>query len=419
MTATKLEITDGVVAWLDDVPLSGATIWVLTSDGLGAFDHPEIVLPMLAHPQLDREATARTLGQVIGAIAGAARANQRVTIGGTTRFGGPVFGFDGVCYLPAAPIGPIHVPASNLIGLFASADELAGIARYGARRFSSLLAKRTNYFPYPPWTDVARERLAFDRWPTVVADMPHVTLPGATITQENGALHLRLERTHAAAALRSMLPSLPRETPPTFTLNAIAPTADACLVWQPDQQSPEAVAPAGSRGERLGGCFFATANQQPANGSQIVEDGFAYFLRDADFAQLRAAWETQTDLAIRGDRPGDDLIVTWIDEAVAAPAPAGRVRIVSVQLLVEPADGGPAVATYIKALAAVVERVLATFATPIEMLVEVQPRAPIKLATRPIAPPEQAMTALLAELHAVPRPQVTGELGFQMHLSVG
>jgi len=201
-------------------------------------------------------------------------------------------------------------------------------------------------------------------------------------------------------------------------LNAVSATADACLVWAPDQQAAEAVAPPGSQGERLGGCFLATANQQPANGSQIVEDGFAYFVRDADYANLRAAWEAQTDVVIRGDRAGDDLIVTWVDDAAPAAKQTGRVRIVAVQLLVEPQDGGANVAAYVKALASVVERVLPHLGTAYEMLIEVKPRVPITLATRPVSPPEAALQSCLAELHAVPAARVTGELGFQVHLAI-
>jgi hypothetical protein len=420
MTATRIEIAAGVAGWLDDAVIEGATVWVVTSDGLRAFDHPEIALPVRAYPQLDREATARMLAQLIDAIARAAKAGQRVTAGGATRFGAPVLGFDGVCYMPATPIGALHVPASSLVGLFASAAELDGVAQFGARRLASLLARQTRYFPYPPWTDPDRERFAIGQWPSVVGDMPHVGLPGATITQEGGALHFRLGRTHAAAVLRSVLPQLPPATPPTFTLHAVADGADACLVWAPDQEAPEAVAPPNSRGERLGGCFLATANQQAANGSQIVEDGFAYFLRDPDYARLRSAWETQTTITIDGDRPGDDLVVTWIDEAAAPSAPqhTSRVRIVAVQLLVEPQDGTANVATYIKALASAIERVLPPLGVAHEMLIEVRPRAPITLATRPISPPEDQLQRCLAELHAVPVPQITGDLGFQLHLAI-
>ncbi|MBA2544019.1 MAG: hypothetical protein H0V17_30530 [Deltaproteobacteria bacterium] len=419
MTATRIDIADGVVAWLDDVEVSNAIVWVLSSDGLRAFDHPELVLPVRAHPQLDRDATARTLAQVIGAITRAAQSGQRVAAGGTTRFGGQVLGFDGVCYMPATPIGAFHAPASSLIGIFVAADELDGVEQFGARRLASVLARQTRYFPYPPWTDPARERFAIGRWPSVLGDMPHVGLPGATITQEGGALHFRLGRVQSAAILRNVLPQVPPTTPLTFALHAVSATADGCLVWAPEQQAPEGVAPPGSRGERLGGCFLATANQQAANGSQIVEDGFAYFLRDPDYTNLRAAWEAQRDITIRGDRAGDDLIVTWVDEVAAeAPQQPGRVRIVSVQLTVEPQDGSAGVASYIKALAAVVERALPSYGTAYEMMIEVKPLAPITLGTRPISPPQDAMERCLAELHAVPMPRVTGELGFQLHLSI-
>lgn len=418
MTATRIEVGDGVTAWLDDVAIGDRTIWVVTSNGLQALQHPELVLPISAHPQLERETTARTLAQLIGAIARAAKQGQRVSAGGTTRFGSQLLGFDGVVYLPAAPIGAQHVPDSSLIGIFAAAVELDGIGVFGARRFASLLARQTCYFPYPPWTDAVRPRFALGQWPSVVADMPCVGLPGASITQENGALHFRLGRVHTAAVLRNVMPQLPPPTPPTFTLHGLASTADSCLVWEPDQQGAQAVAPPGSRGERMGGCFLATANQQPANGSQIVEDGFAYYLRDPDYAQFRAALESQTDIMLRGARPGDDLIVTWVDEQAVPQLSASRVRIVGVQLLVEPKDGGAAVAAYIKTLASVVDRAMPQLGSPYEMLVEVKPRAPITIATRPTSPPQDVMQRCLAELGSIPVPQINGELGFQLHLAI-
>lgn len=418
MPATRLDIANGVTAWLDDVGVANRVIWVLSSDGLRAFGHPEVVFPVAAHPQLDREATARTLAQVLGAIARAAQAGQSVAAGGTTRFGAPVLGFDGVVYLPATPIGAQHIPDTKLIGIFAAAAELDGVGVFGARRFAGQLARQTQYFPYPPWTDVARQRFAIAQWPSVVSNMPYLALVGATIMRENGALQFRLGRVQAGTVLRNVMPQLPPGTPPTFTLHAIAPNANACLVWAPNQQAAEAVAPPGSAGERMGGCFLATANQQPANGSQIVEDGFAYFMRDPDYATFRAALEAQTDVAIRGAQPGDDLIVTWVDDGAAAAQPVGRVRIVGVQLLVEPTDGGAAVAAYIKTLASVVERVMPSLGSTFEMLVEVKPRTPITIATRPASPPQDAMQRCLAELGAVPVPRITGELGFQLHLSI-
>lgn len=412
MAATQVEIADGVIGWLDDVALEGAAIWVMTSDGLRAFGHPELVLPVRAHPQIDRAATASTLAQVLGAVARAAQQGQRVAAGGTTRFGGPVLGFDGVCYVPSAPIGAQHIPNSSLVGLFASAEELAGVEQFGARRFASRLARQTRQFPYPTWTDVARPRIA--NGPSVLADMPRVGVPGATITQESGALQLRLSRGTAGAMLSRVLPQLPRDVPPTLALHGVAASADACLVWDANQQAPEAVAPPGSRGERLGGCFLATANQQPENRSQIVEDGFAYFLRDADFARLRAALEAQQDLAIHGTR-GDDLIVSWHDDAPPPPLAAGRVRLVSIQLLAEPKLAAKLVAAYAQALVAAVDRVLPPATAPYEMMIEVRPRTSIKLATRPASPGQDILQRCLDELARVPSP---GELAFQAHLAI-
>lgn len=417
--ATRVEVSQQVSAWSSEVPVGDDRVWSLATAGLGTFDHPELAFPVRAHPQLDHAATTRTLVQVIRAIAAAAANGQRVAPGGTTRFGGPVLGFDGVFYVPPAPIGEHHLPAASLVGLFASADELTGVEQFGARRLASLLARQTRYFPYPPWTDVARERFAVGRWPSVVADMPRLGLPSATITQHAGALHLRLGRGRDAAVLRAALAQLPPAVPPTFVLNAIDASADSCLVWAPDQQAPEAVAPPGSRGEHVGGCFLATANEQPANGSQLVEDGFAYFLRDADHARLRAAWEAQTDVVVRGERPGDDLVVTWVDEAPAAQASPRRVRLVGVELMVPFADGDAStVAAYVQALAAVAERTLPSVGAPYEVRLEVQPRAPIQIATRPLAPPTEAMQRCLDELRAVPAPTLGGPLGFSAHLAV-
>lgn len=422
MTATRIEIGDGVSAWLDDVPLTGGAVWVVTSDGLRTWGHPEIVLPVLAHPQLDRAATARTLGQVIGAIAQAARSGSRVDAGGVTRFGGAVLGFDGVAYLPPTPIGAMHLPPTSLVGLFAASGELDGIERFGARRFASLIARQTRMYPYPPWTDLTRPRLAVGTWPSVLANMPAANLPGATVTQEGGALHFRLGRGRSGAMLRAMLPRLPAATPPTFTLHAVSPTADACLVWAPGQQEAAAVAPPGSRGERVGGCFLGLANQQAANASQVVEDGFAYFLRDADYARVRGALEGGTDLVIHGARRGDDLYVTWVDDGGAAQPPAApraRVQLVSVQLLVEPKDGGTAVAQYLKALTAAVDRTLPSMGTAYEVMIEVRStaRPAVRIATRPVTPPDDAMQRCYDELDAVPFPRV-GELAFQAHLVV-
>jgi hypothetical protein len=421
--ATRLEVLDGVTAWLTDDTASGdVACWTVRSDGLRPLGHPEVAFPIRVTAGLDRTTVANTLVSLLRAISRVAATGQRVTAGGVTRLGQPMFGFDGVFYVPAQSIGDRHVPSSTLFGIFASADELAGVERFGARRLCSLLARQTRYFPYPPWSDPARERIAFSTWATVLAQMPVVGLPGATVMQQSGALHLRLGRTHSAPILRAALAQL-ADTPPTFALHEVDARADACLVWSPGQQEAAAVAPPNASGERLGGCFLATANQQADNASQIVEDGFAYFLRDADDARLRAAWLAGDDVVIRGTaRSGDDLIVTWHDD-VETPASPNRVRLVTVQLLAEPAaTDASIVAAYIRALQTEAARTLPVLSAAYEVLalVWVEPANPVRieLATRPFTPPADGMQTCLAALHAVAAPQVTSKLGFEAHLSV-
>jgi hypothetical protein len=425
--ATRLEVTEGVTGWLSEVAVhvggGEITCWVASSDGLRTFAHPELAFAVRAVPQLDRAGAANVFAGMLGALARAAASGQRVTTGGMTRFGRPVFGFDGVVYMPSQSIAALHFPDTTLLGVFASADELTCVERFGARRLACLLARQTGYYPMPPWSDPGRPRFPLASWPSVLAEMPVVRLAGASVVKADG-LHLRLSRARCAPILHAVMPQL-GDTPPTFVMHEVHPQADACLVWDPSQQEPSAVAPPGSRGERLGGCFLAFANEQPDNASQLVEDGFAYFLRDADYARVRSAWLSGEDVTIRGTASGDDLIVTWADDA-AASAPAvtgGPVRVAGVQLLVEPESSSvPEVAAYIRALEATAARTLPVVAEPYEVLARiwVSPGEPpqIQFATRPFAPPADALEASLAALHAVAAPRTSTRFGFELHLAV-
>lgn len=406
----------GVLIHEVDVPTPAGPMscWVVVSEGLEALAHPELVFP------LRRSAPSfEPLVEVIGAIASAARAGHSVTTGGVTRFGSPVLGFDGVFYARPTPIGALHVPHSRLLGLFATHAELDAVEAFGARRVLSRFADATRVYPYPPFTDPERARVSFDG-PSVLADMPRIGIPGARVTHADDTIHLTLDRKQAHA-LQNALSQAPPHVPLTLLMHEVARDADACLTWQPGQTEAAAVS-RGQSASRIGGCFLAFANEQPAERGQIVEDGFAYFVRNEIWAKLRDAWAAGRDLHVPS-APGElDLRVSW-DEVDVPEALRERVSLAHVQLLRE-AQGieAHAMAAYFKQIHESARQRLPSDAEAYEVLLTVMlepgTRPQFQFQARPKPPPQEAASAWHEALCAIEPPPVASSFHAQLYFAI-
>ncbi len=291
---------------------------VLVTDGLRVLGHRELAFAFAG------QATLEPLVPLLRAIASAAEQGMGVQVGGVTRlggllpFGGPAPGFQGVVYArPSAMDGLID--AEGLVALLATSAELDMVEAFGLRRVLSRLAQTHCYYPYPPWSDPARARLsAMHDEGSMLHQIARLAVVGATVTRASSVevagatlIELRLSRARSASLLQQ-LASLPRNAALTLLMNEVDPNADGCLVWCAGQTGPSAVAPPNSAGVQLGGCHLTFVPEQADNASQLLEDGYAYFLRDADWAVVRDALMGGQDLQVRGAAAGDDLFVRWL-----------------------------------------------------------------------------------------------------------
>ena len=88
-----------------------------------------------------------------------AKEGRRVGPGATSELAEDLFGFKGVLYLPAEPIG-IPLPPGALAALLVTEEELAVAKSSGVSRVASLLGHRDKRYPYPPWSEPGRNRVS-------------------------------------------------------------------------------------------------------------------------------------------------------------------------------------------------------------------------------------------------------------------
>lgn len=308
-----MEVAPGVFAHIEGREVGTdprVPLIVVRSDGLRALGHRELAFPLGG--TLARAEDAHGLVPLLRAIAGAARQGQHVEAGGITRLGAPILGrFDGVVYARPSRLDGL-VAADGLIGLFATRAELDAVERFGLRRWLSRRARASCYYPYPPWTEPSQPSCAEPGdAQSMLEQVPRFGTMGASVTRVMRAGTAFTELRLDARADLSPLRSAPANAAMALLVNEVDPDADGCLVWSAGQQAPAGVAPPGSRGLQLGGCFLLLVPEQPQNASQLLEDGVTYFLRDEDAARVREALVERRDVDVRGAAAGDDLLVRW------------------------------------------------------------------------------------------------------------
>jgi hypothetical protein len=294
--------------------------WSYVSDGLRAHQHRELVFTLRrARAEPDAGFPEDPL-RLFGTLYQVAAQGQRVTVGGVTEFGARRFFGHHLLYADAQPMSGVTLPPGCLAMLLINDDELRAVRQFGATRVLGRMGHADNHYPFPTWSERDRRGVPLaDTFEHSLLSKIAIRITGRIIVSMTAnRITVGIAR-ELHAKLRDAGPKLPDA--PTAFLALRDPAANACMVWEPGQREPAAIAPQGSDGSRVSGAYALVFGEQPHDGGKLLEDGFAVELTDASWTKFRQALVGGSDLAIPATAGGMDFALTWRDDVYADPPP--------------------------------------------------------------------------------------------------
>lgn len=206
----------------------------------------------------------------------------------------------GVTYARGTEIPGIPGSAAALVAVPLHADELALAMNGMTTRILGRLARRTRFFPYPPWWELRRRPVLSrgDQARSLLERIgPRVSAGDVHVTGISAAATVRVSLPPTAAAV---LGALPRDARMLVIHAHLAPDADGQYIWLDDGGGPAATHVGDRAPERVGFAFLAlVAGDAPA--VKVTEDGAGVILADAAFDRVLEALRTGADLSIDVD----------------------------------------------------------------------------------------------------------------------
>lgn len=284
-------VTLRVFAHLLIPPAGAVPCFTYVSEGLRALGQREIALTLVRPLEDGLERAPQYPLHVFKAIAELAAAGRFVEPGGFTEVGpAGLFGrpsLRGLGYERAAPMSGVELPPGCLAAVVLVDHELATAKAFGSLRVLARLGRAACFYPTACWCDLDRRPIGAPDADSILGRVPCLGQPGVSARLDGDRVTVRVAR-HAGPRVASALAELPEDAAAAL-LASLDEHADGCLVWEPGQAAPAAIAPPGSAGARLSGCFALFVPQQAADEGRIHEDGFALFLTDASWRRVRAA----------------------------------------------------------------------------------------------------------------------------------
>jgi hypothetical protein len=305
-------LASGVVARVFAHALHDVPCFSYVTRGLVASGQAELVFTLRRAPHDRLEHAPLAPLSLLQAIAGLAQQNRLVSEGGITEVGpSGLFGrpqLRGLVYQRAWPMEGVDLPPGCLAAICIVGHEMDTVKRFGSLRVLARLGRVNRFFPTMLWCDLDRAPLMAPEQQTMLEGVASGSLSGVSVVMEGERVVMRLPQ-------GKQVPELPPPEVPLAFLTTLDAHADACLVWSPGQQGPEAISSPGSRGARVSGCFVLFVPQQERDGASVFEDGFVCMLTDRSWAQVRHALATRAPVSIPG-MDGKALAIEWF-----APAP--------------------------------------------------------------------------------------------------
>ncbi|MBX7105166.1 MAG: hypothetical protein K1X57_13880 [Gemmataceae bacterium] len=277
--------------------------WSYVTDGLRRYGQKDIVFTLRRMPGEADGAFPRDPFDLFLLLRQQARDGKVVEAGGYSRFArpggflgkeGPV----GMAYVPASPLKGVNYPDRPLAAYFVSADELESVRAHGNYRLLTLLGFRSNFFPFPPWSERGRRSLLGpkDVKASLLGQVAVATTRGLTARRQRNQLHLYVHDERYLQHLEKRLAQVPPG--PIVLLTDPDPEAKARLVWKPGM-AVETVAVDNRPEAVLTGGFVAFLPSTAAEeGAHVCEDGFVIKLRPATWQKVRDALLDNDDLVV-------------------------------------------------------------------------------------------------------------------------
>lgn len=241
-----------------------------------------------------------------------AQNGQLVDAGGVTQFGDQNFLGRHLAYIHPQPLQGVPVPKPAIAAILVTEDEVSAVQEFGITRLMSRLGDVSHYYPCPPWSDRSRPGLSFERTrqESVLARVARFHAPGVRIVREGHRVVLRVAL-QARESLQRHLKQAPKKAPLAL-LTEIDPSANACLVWDPDQPGgPKAITPPDSDGSRLCGCFALFVPAQEEDEIRLFEDGISLLVTTRSWTAVRKALMKERTLTVSAGGDGSSISIDW------------------------------------------------------------------------------------------------------------
>jgi hypothetical protein len=311
----RIELVDGELAvrvYVHEVMSKAGPVpcWTYVSEGMLKHWQKEMIFTLARDPQIDPRAFPEDPMRLMSSAYSMAAEGRTVREGGHSQLIDPVFlGHRSIVYVRPTELPGVRIPAPSIAVVLLKDEEFEVAGKFGVNRVMVNLGRAYRHYPWPPWSDPSRSVLpvASDLNSSFLMGLPLAPAPGVSVLQEGGQVVLQSVRKAAEylrEGMKDLDPGMPR-----VLLTDLDPTADSCLVWQPGQEGPEAIAKQDSEGDRLAGCFIAFVPGQTADGGRICEDGYAMMLTDESWSAIRRCIETEKPLSIPGK--GGELGFRW------------------------------------------------------------------------------------------------------------
>lgn len=319
----------------------GTPVVTLVTEGLTAFDHPELLLSVTARSKDELGQVLPGALSLVQGLTASVPAQVRLDPWMSASLGSGVLGRDdlvGLAAVPAEAAPGVVVPARAVALLVLTRAETEAARRFGAARVAAMIGQRYRYYPTAWWLDVDRPTVVGDadldttvlagrEWPRLaglhyvyeLAAAPTPTSTTAGLPEGSapmrGRVHLRLTAA-AATALGDGLRGAPASTA-AFALVAPDDSAGARAVWKPGADRLEVITGPGLA-DTITGNFVGVIVDDGRHGARLFEDGLVIAVSPAERDRLVGALGRGGRFA--PDPPTDEL-APWQLEWLPPPAP--------------------------------------------------------------------------------------------------
>jgi hypothetical protein len=290
VTAVSDELTVTFFAH-DSAEGSAGDFLTAVTDGLIKRRQRELVVTLRLGKNDDIRAHMREFVRFFVTVWRWAQQRNLVETGGVTRFGKRgMFGGsgNGFLYVDARPVRGVTLPGRALAAIVVNPAEVETALAHGVYRVLARMGEQSGCFPYPTWSDLARNSVASVREAeSALSNISRTRAPGVHFLVEGKRLRVRIPKL-ARGILARGVEALDPGTPFAL-LTEPAANADALLVWYPGQAQPKAIYAEGSEGARLtGGCLTVIPGGQQDE-IRVMEDGYTLLLSSDSWGSLASA----------------------------------------------------------------------------------------------------------------------------------